>query len=148
MLPLIASGWKLPEIDATLSELALQDQLAILREQKAGLTLTTPDLISHEEYRPMRADIGQAKSRSGDLVVMMQNKTGEEFAVYETVNGEFVCCVMDVDAQEIEWYGLEPTAGIESSTLCWLETGYELLEYDEEATERINEQIRKATLNY
>jgi hypothetical protein len=148
MAPLIDDGWELPEIDATLREIALQDRLAILREQKAGLTLTTPDLVTHDEYRPLRAEIGRKKSRSGELIVMMQNEAGEEFAVYETVDGEFVSCVIGINAQQIEWYEIEPYGGIESATVCWLETGYELVKYDEEATQRISERIRKATLNY
>jgi hypothetical protein len=145
VLPLLRDGWTLPEVDSELSELALQDQLAILRERKSGIRLTTPDLTNNDEFQQLKAEVGREKSRSGSLIVLMRSESGEEFAVYETTDSRYVGCVMDVDAESIEWYQIEPLVGIESATKCWLDTGYDLVEYDDAAAARVNEQIRKVS---
>lgn len=149
VIPLIDDGWTFPEVDAILHTLPLQDQLAILHEHKAGTrtNLTTPDLADNREFSPLKAKIGREKSRSGDLIVLMRNEIGEEIAVYETVDNQFVGCVMDINAEEITWYEIEPLGGVESAMMCWLDVGYELVEYNEEAAVRIAEQIREATFS-
>lgn len=144
VLPLIDNGWTLPEINANLATMALPEQLAILRERKSGFQLTTPDLLNNSEYKTVDDSLGREISRSGSLVVMMKSGIGEEFAVYETAEGRYIGCVMNVDENEIEWYEIEPHVGIESATKCWLDVGYDLVEYDEAAAVRINEHIQEA----